>query len=106
MTGATVTAHVLTDDEARSLLAVGATAEDVVRLGFPDADAEFAGFLLWEKTPFPLVQGVHDLADAVAQLVIDGPRCDEYHRHGMCRRKVAEWGARCWQHATSEEVAS
>jgi hypothetical protein len=60
--------HVLTDDEARQLLQIGATPRDLVRLRWPDASDKEADHVLWEQTPFPLIREVHDLADAVADI--------------------------------------
>jgi hypothetical protein len=58
--------HVLTDTEAEAMLTVGATYRDIPRLAWPDLTDQEADRVLWECTPFPLVDGVHDLADAVA----------------------------------------
>ena len=96
-----LSAHVLTDEEAQRYLSIGVTAREIVRLGFPDADDYFTDLVLWEKTPFPLVRGIHDIADAVATLVLDGPRCDFPTGRApnyACRRKVNRWGAGCYLH--------
>lgn len=90
--------HVLSDDEAMELIGVGVSPRDIVRLAFPDADDDLADFILWEQTAFPLVSGVHDLADSMAYLMERGPRCDMPTRDGMCARRVTSWLASCWQH--------
>lgn len=61
-----MTAHVLTDPEAQELLDLGVTPRDLVRLAWPDATDEQATAVLWQRTPYPLVDGVHDITDAVA----------------------------------------
>lgn len=96
-----MSAHVLTDAEAQELIDLGVTAWEMVRLGFPGAERDLCDFILWEKTPFPLVRGVRDIADHVAELVIEGPRCDmdtDRAPHYRCRRKVREWGESCQKH--------
>lgn len=66
--------HVLSDEAARSYLDIGITAVEVVRLLNPDASDFEAAHLLWEHTPFPLVSGIHDLADRLPGLECD---CEE-----------------------------
>lgn len=59
--------HVLTDEDAKTYLDIGIKATEVVLLRWPDATPDFADFVLWELTPWPVVSGVHDLADAIAE---------------------------------------
>lgn len=58
----------LTRRDARTYLRLGISPREVVRLRWPDASDEFADFVLWEQTPFPLVRGLDDIADAVAEV--------------------------------------
>lgn len=60
--------HVLTDEDAQRYLDLGITGEEEVRLRWPDATRAEAGFILWELTPFPMVSGLHDIVDAVAEV--------------------------------------
>lgn len=60
--------HVLTTAEATALVELGVTPRDLIRLRWPDASDEEADYLLWEETPWPMVQGVHEIADAVAAM--------------------------------------
>lgn len=91
-------AHTLTDVEAAELIVAGASATDLVRLAFPNADQDFALWFLWEQTPYPLVQGVHDLTDYITKRFTDGPRCGEILRDHYCRNRVPVWGRLCWRH--------
>jgi hypothetical protein len=93
--------HTLTDEEAQELIDLQVTAWELVRLGFPSFTQDACDYMLWEKTGFPLVRGVHDIVDEVAALVIEGPRCDEPTErkpHFRCRRKVSKWGDACHEH--------
>lgn len=97
--------HVLTDDDAQSLIANETTAWEIVRLAFPDASRDFCDWFLWEKTPFPIVRGVHDIADAVAARFVRGPRCDEpTERDYDCNNRVRGWGRRCHLHEIEEAL--
>ncbi len=60
-------AKTLTDEEAQWFIDEKWTPEDLVRLLWVDADDGFAHFILWERTPFPLVSGVHDIMDALME---------------------------------------
>lgn len=59
--------HVLPDREALRLIEAHATPRDLMRLVDPNLSDKDADFLLWERTPFPLIQGVHDLVDYAAE---------------------------------------
>ena len=58
--------HTLTRADAKKYLRIGITPIEIVRLRWPDASAHFADYVLWELTPFPLCDGLDDIADAVA----------------------------------------
>lgn len=88
--------HVLTNEEAAELIALGVTAAELVRLRWPTATPEEADWILWERTPFPVVDGVHDIADAVAD--INETICGDLTWTGICHRRVSRFGSRCWQH--------
>jgi len=60
--------HALSDADAKRYLKLGITGEMVVRLRWPDISEDAAAYVLWEFTPYPLVQGIHDLADAIAAI--------------------------------------
>lgn len=62
--------HLLTQAQADTLVERGTTPVDLARivLASPDLPLAEAGRVLWERTPFPMVRGVHELADALAEL--------------------------------------
>jgi predicted nucleotidyltransferase len=41
---------------------------DLVRKHFPEADDEFCEFVLWEHTPFPVVQDVERIEELIIKL--------------------------------------
>lgn len=63
--------HILSDQDAKDYLAMGINAQEVVRLRWPDVTDEQAAYVLWERTPYPLIQGIHDIADRIADLEED-----------------------------------
>lgn len=72
--------HVLTQRDARTYLRIGITPREIVLLRWPDATDDEADFVLWECTPFPLVSGIQDIADCVADLepeLVDSEACPE-----------------------------
>jgi hypothetical protein len=65
--------HALSYKDARTYLRIGITPVEIVRLRWPDITDQGADYVLWELTPFPLVRGVHDLADAVCAIEEEPP---------------------------------
>lgn len=78
--------HALSYKDSRTYLRLGITPIEVVRLRWPNISDEDADYVLWEMTPFPLVRGLHDLADAVCAL--DEPVVVPAHRRRIATRKV------------------
>jgi hypothetical protein len=62
--------HTLSEQDALTYLHVGVNPHELVRLRWPDMTDEQASHLLWEQTPFPMISGIHDIADAVADIPI------------------------------------
>lgn len=68
-------ARTLTDDQARQLIKDKKTFQDMVRMRWPEMTDEECNFVLWELTPFPMVQDVQELADAISEL----PEPEDFH---------------------------
>jgi hypothetical protein len=58
----------LTNTQARQMISAGATPRDIIRLRWPHLTDSECDYILWERTAFPLIQGVHDLVDAICEL--------------------------------------
>ena len=58
----------MTEEDARIYLALGITPNEVVRLRWPDVTDIEADHILWEHTPFPLVSGLLDIVEAIAEI--------------------------------------
>lgn len=78
-----MTVHILSEDDAQAYLDLGVTANDVVRLRWPDATDEEASYILWELTPFPMRSGILDVADMIASLDADTFPPTKINREGI-----------------------
>jgi hypothetical protein len=58
----------MTEEDAKAYLELGITANEVVKLRWPDMEEERCAHMLWEHTPFPLQDGLLDLVEAVAAI--------------------------------------
>ena len=58
----------MNEQDAETYLELGITANDVVRLRWPDASHEKAAHILWEHTTYPLIAGLLDIVEVLAEL--------------------------------------
>lgn len=65
----------MNEKDAQIYLALGITANEIVKLRWPDISDTEAAHRLWEHTPYPMVSGLLDLVEAVAELDFEGCGC-------------------------------
>jgi hypothetical protein len=58
----------MNEEDAKTYLNLGITADEVVKLRWPDINDHQAGHLLWEHTPYPMRSGLLDVVEMVADL--------------------------------------
>ena len=58
----------MNEEDAKTYLKIGITANEIVRLRWPDITDEAAQHLLWEHSPYPFRSGLMDLIEVVAGL--------------------------------------